>query len=777
MKISLNWIFDHIKGELARVDVAQLVEKFIRTTAEIEGWRKVTLNTDNLILAEVIAVEAANVTVHSVERNKNYTLPARADAVAGSFFMVEDVNNVQKWATTIMLGGTKDMLIPAVDVQASLRAGGWKSTIELNDYIVEIDNKSINSRPDLWGHRGIAREIAAILGLSLKSVDELIVHKPVVEHAASAKATADMPFSLAIDVPNMCKKFAALYIDSITPKPSQLNMMVRLSRLDSRSIDLLVDATNYVMLDFGQPMHAFDAQTLQHKNITVRRAHDKEDLLLLDGKTVELTSEDLVIADGNVAISLAGVMGGAATSITDKTHSVLVESANFDATTIRRTSERLKKRTEGSMRWEKNIDPNHNTDAIGRFLFLLDCAGASYDAGEYIVALGHNAPQTFITVKHAFIEARLGIIIKPERIVAILESIAFEVEQSVEHDDVVYTIAVPSFRATKDIKIPEDIVEEVGRYIGYDALPRVMPSLQLRPSDLHTTYATRAIKNFLSYGLQMHELYGYSFFDESVLRAIAWQPTDFVPIKNPISENYTRLVTTLQPHLLKAVADNSTHHTALRFYEWGRVWHKEGDEIIEQKSVSGICYEAQMDFYAGKAMLARLFDKLHMDVVWSTYSDATFSWMSSHQTATIMHDDKPIGIVGMVDDTIIPFLSPAGGAACMFELNADYLINYKKPSVRFTPLSKYPSVRRDVSMLINTSVTTDELVQIITSVDKRIENVTLLDFFTKSEWKDQKAMTFHVEIGDKEKTLVADEVDGIWNKVIAQLQQQGAVIR
>jgi phenylalanyl-tRNA synthetase beta chain len=779
MKISLNWIFDHIRGELARVDVAQLVEKFIRTTAEIEGWRKVTLNPDNLTLVEVVAVAAANVTVHSAERNKNYTLPARADAVVGSCFMIEDVNNAQKWATTTMLGGIKDMLLPALDVQQSLRAGGWKSSIELNDYIVEIDNKSINSRPDLWGHRGIAREMAAMLDLQLKSADELMTQKDIMAHESSATATAYNPFDITIQNSKLCSRFAALYIPSVVPRASQLNMVIRLSRLDSRSIDTLVDATNYVMLDLGQPMHAFDADKFQSKKISIAPAKAKEKLLLLDGETVELTSEDVVIADGGKAISLAGIMGGAQSGVSAQTKSLLVESATFDAATIRRTSARHKKRTEASMRFEKSLDPHQNIDALRRFLFLLDKSHVTYQAADRIVSLGIHPEQTFITVEHAFIEARLGIILKPERVIAILEHIAFEVEQSTEHDTVVYTVAVPSFRATKDVKIPEDIVEEIGRYIGYDALPRVMPALQLRPSDLHATYTTRAIKNFLSYGVQMHELYGYSFFDESVLRAIAWQPTDFIPIKNPISENYTRLVTTLQPHLLKAVADNSIHHTALRFYEWGRVWHKNGDDIIEQKSLSGIFYEStlsRLDFYTGKAILERLFEKLHMNVTWAQYGDAEFSWLSS-QAAALMHDDIQIGIAGMVDDATIPFLSPAGGAAFIFEINGDYLLDYKRPSVRFEPLSKYPSVRRDVSMLINVSVTTDALIQMITKVDKRIEHVTLLDFFTKPEWKDQKAMTFHVEIGDKEKTLVSDEVEEIWKKVLAQLQQQGATIR
>lgn len=787
MKISLNWVFEHIKGELSRIDIAQLVDTFIKTTAEIEGWKKVTLNTDKLTLGEVVEVAHDGVKVHSRERNKTYTLPSRADAAVGGLFMIVDAGSTQKWATSLMLGGTKEMLLPLLDVPADMRAGGWKSAIELQDYIIEVDNKSINSRPDLWGHRGLAREIAAMFDLQLRPLSEFITQKDIVSHELTAKADSQNPFIIDIQT-DLCSRFAALYLSSVTSRASQLNMVVRLSRLDSRSINMFVDATNYVMLDLGQPMHAFDADVLSSKKITIDRAkallrqgfegQAKGKLLLLDGETVELTSDDIVIADGGIAVSLAGIMGGAATRVIGTTTKLLLESAHFDAVTIRRTSARHKKRTEASMRFEKSLDPHQNTDALMRFLFLLDRAGVAYKAGDHIVSLGTLPQRKVITVQHVFIESRLGILIKPEHIITILEKIAFEVVQGVEDDAIVYIITVPSFRATKDVKIPEDIVEEIGRFIGYDTLPRVMPSLQLRPSDLRKTYTTRAIKSFFSYGLMMHELYGYSFFDESVLRELAWQPTDFVAIKNPISENYTRLVTTLQPHLLKAVGENSVHHSQLRFYEWGRVWHMQGEDIIEQKSVSGIFYDAssKIDFYTGKALLARMFDELHMDVRW-TQAAQDFPWCLSYQTALLMHNNKRIGIAGMVDDSVIHSLCPAGGAAFIFEINADYFLEYKRPAPRFEPLSKYPSVRRDVSMLIPIAVTTDALTQMIKAVDKRIEEVTLIDFFTKPEWKDQKAMTFHVEMCDKEKTLVADEVEGIMSRVITQLQQQGAVIR
>ena len=779
MKISLNWVFDHIKGGLSGIDVAQLVDKFIKTTAEIEGWEKVTLNTDDLTLAEVTTITADSVTVYSPEYKKEYSLAPRADAVEGRLFLIAHGDSSPQWATSVMLGGVKDMLLPCLEVAENLRAGGWKSTVELHDYIVDVDNKSINSRPDLWGHRGLAREIAAIIDMPLLPLTEFITQKDILTHGLAAKFDTHNPFSFAIESPELCGRFAALYLSSVTPQASNLDMVVRLSRLNSRSIDLLVDATNYVMLDLGQPMHAFDAEALRSKTINIACGRSKEKLLLLDGETVELTTEDVVIADGDKAISLAGIMGGATTAISATTQSVLLESASFNAVTIRRTSARHKKRTEASMRFEKSLDPLQNTDALMRFLHILDSVGATYKASEYIISLGEHPQQKIITVEHAFIQARLGIIIKPERIVTVLEKIGFNVEQSAKNDEIIYIITVPPFRATKDVKIPEDIVEEVGRYIGYDTLPRVMPSLQLRPSDLHKTYTIRAIKSFFSYGLMMHELYGYSFFDESVLRELAWEPHNFVAIKNPISENYTRMVTTLQPHLLKAVGENSIHHSALRFFEWGRVWHMQGSDIIEQKSVSGIFFDQScaMDFYTGKSLLMRMFDELHMNVTWLPNDGIEFSWCSSYQTAILMHEDKRIGVAGMVDESVIHSLSPAGGTAFIFEVNADYLLDYKRPMVRFVPLSKYPSVRRDVSMLINVAVTSDTLTTLIRSVDKRIEVVTLIDFFAKPEWKDQKAMTFHVEMCDKEKTLVADDVEDMWKRVIAQLQEQGAVIR
>ncbi len=778
--MSLNWIFDHIDGDVRAIDVLTLVNKFIQTTAEIEEYRAVSFNPKFFTLAEVIHVSDSTTVVCSPEFKKEYTLAARSDAQVGLWYLLENKNDQFAWATIYSVGGTKDTLLPAVFVEESQRTGGWKKTIELSDYIIDIDNKSINHRPDLWGHRGIAREVAAILDMPMHTIDIFIDNKQKVIKKTVLEGNTGQ-FSVAVANNDVCKRFAALYVDTIENRPSSLDMIIRLSRLDSKAIDCIVDCTNYVMFDLGQPMHAFDAQLLSAKNINVRCAHEKEMLTVLDGQAIQLSSHDVVIADGDKAVSLAGVMGGITSGINIKTTSLLLEAANFDAVTVRRTAARHKKRTEASMRFEKSLDPHHLDHALLRFLFLLQQHGITYTVSSDLIVLGQDNHAITIEVEHVRIEQILGVAVAVEQVCDILKKLCFGVEQRTKNNACVYTITVPSFRATKDVTIEEDIIEEVGRYVGYDAIAQVMPLSRLTASDLQVTYATRAIKRLLSNGLQMRELYGYSFFDEAFLHELGWEPDEYVEIKNPISENYTRLVTTLQPHLLKAVRDNSIHHLQLRFYELGRVWHGDNNEFVEKKSVSGIFFDQskKLDFYEGKALLLRLFKELSCDVEWkhNDNSNVLYPWLSVYQTASLMHNNICIGMAGMLQERVVNALSNAGGTIFIFECDADYLINYKHPVKRFVPLPKYPAVYRDISLMIPISVAVDVCSEKIKQVDERIKTVTLIDLFTKKEWEGYKSLTFHIEMQDDNKTLDHDEVEVLWNSIVDVVKAQGAEIR
>jgi phenylalanyl-tRNA synthetase beta chain len=778
MKLSIAWIFDHIDADWRTININELVAKFNATTAEIEKVVPVSFNMDQLTLARIIDIKDQFITVHSAEWDAEYRLPARQNAAINQWYLIKKSDNDACWLSMSHLGSSKDHLLPALYVDESHHAGAWKKTTEQTDYILEVDNKSITHRPDLWGHRGFAREVAALLNLPFKPFSALSLNIPIEQYDKEAKPTVPDDFSVKIDA-HACTRFAGLTIPDITYRPPLIQMALRLARVDARPIDAIVDCTNYVMLETSQPMHAFDAKTISSKKIMPRMAHEGEKLLLLDGQTVTLTCNDLVISDGKQPIALAGIMGGASTAISPKTTAIFVESACFDATTIRRTATRCKLRTEASARFEKTLDPNQNIDALARFITLIYNAGLISAIPARIISCGKPAPTKTIPVLYEFLQSRLGAQLEIAQIVETLERLEFIVDQV---DSTACIVTVPSFRAAKDISIKEDIVEEVGRFYGYTNIIVQLPSSQLAPSPLHAVYQRRKIKSVLATTLQMHELENYSFYDEDFLRRLQWQPiADCISVQSPVSENWRRLVTSLMPHLFKAVEQNSADYDNLRFFEWGRIWHKENVDhkvtAIEQKRLVGIFFDKKnsVDFYDAKALLNRFFESLDLPVSWQQVENPTDPWFTPYQTAHIHHNDTPIGMFGVINPLFLQSVSP--GYACAFELDGDFLLHYKPALKRYHEPSKYPSVERDISVLVSLQYTVASLIDMIKKAHTNIINVTLIDCFEKKEWINERALTFRLIIQDSEKTLTKDDVEHIYHIVATLCKGIGATIR
>ena len=526
------------------------------------------------------------------------------------------------------------------------------------------------------------------------------------------------------------------------------------------------------MLDTTQPMHAFDTQKLANKLIEPRMASNKENLVLLDGQEIELTPQDLVITDGKNPIALAGVMGGKESGISSTTKSVFLESANFAPTTVRLSAARHKVRTQASARFEKTLDPNQNVTGIQRFLKLLDDADIPAKGMGDIISIGARAPKVTVDVTHEFLEKRLGVTLAPKFVVDTLTKLGFEVTEK----GASYFIVVPSFRATKDIDIKEDIVEEVGRFYGYTNIKPILPKLETKPTNLDDVYRIRTIKKCMAYSLGMHELQNYGFFDEDFLRQIKWAPNKTVAVQNPVSENWRQLATTLVPNMLHAVDNNQVDQEQLRFFEWGRTWH-EGKEVQERKTLTGIFYDkhAEVDFYDAKALLSVLFERLDLTVSWMQVDKPDYPWFMPYQTAYIMHKKTRIGMAGKVDKTFLNAVCP--GDAFIFELDGDFILDYKAEPIKFVPSSKYPAVERDVSMLVPLAVTVEQITTAISAVDKIIVHVELIDFFEKPEWKDQKSITMRFVLQDYTKTLTKQEADAIYDKVTRALKKLGAEIR
>ncbi len=777
MKLSLSWIFDYIDADWLTFDMNELVYKFNTTTAEIEHLHEVRFNLDEFTLVEVSSVGADQVIASSLEWAGEYILPARADAKAKNLYLIRKAEGVITWATMRDWGAAKDGLINAVSCPNDHRDGSWKNHIVAHDYILEVDNKSITNRPDLWCHRGFAREIAAILDVPFKDFEPFLAQKKVTNHEQQAEATDDNPFTITLPDNKACSRFAGLYIPEIKNQSSLLWIASRLLRVDSKPIDMIVDLTNYVMLDMSQPMHAFDAAKLPSNAIALRFAKRGEKLVLLDGQKVELAADDFVITDGARPVALAGIMGGADTAVSADTRSLFLEAASFNPSMVRISALNHKIRTDASARFEKSLDPNQNLLAIRRLLKLLDDANISYQASSTIASVGQYFQDSIIDVPHAYIEKLIGVEIAPEFVKNCLEKIDFGVESSIAEEEIIYAVRIPTFRGTKDVINKEDVVEEVIRFFGYDNIPLKLPSKQMQVSDLSPVYRLREIKNHMAFALKMREIDSYSFFDEAYLQKLSWEPKNPAVLKNPISQNWQHLATSLVPHLLNAIEVNATHDQ-LRFFEWARLWNVENQTINEQRCLASCMYDAKgkMSFYDAKELISSLFHMLQLPIEWQKSEVADFPWYDSTQTAFIMHEGNRIGTLGSIDTGFLKKIVDQG-SAFVCELDGDFLLAYNAPLEKFNALPKFPNITLDISARVPLSVTVHGFKGAVQQADSHIVLVDLVDVFQNADWKDTKAITMRFVIQDKEKTLSRADADAVWEKVADAVKKLGGQIR
>lgn len=773
MKISLSWLFDYIEADWHSIDVPRLIAQFNKTTAEIESYHYISLDLNSCALGSITALADDTVEVIIPEWQLTIQLPPRTDGIVGNNYLISKNPQGYSWTLSTSLGATKEFIIPAVSVTNN--SGAWKKEFEHTDWIIEVDNKSINHRPDLWSHRGLAREIAAILDLPFKKIDQFIADYPSKQFDTQASAERTGSFAITLAQPSLCKRYAGVEI-AVNNRPSLLSLAMRLIRIDNRPIDAVIDITNYVMHDIGQPMHAFDVKKLASKTITVRLAHAKEKVTLLDGQSAELTPQDMVVADTDSIIALAGIMGSNGSGVDIGSTSVFLEAGNFDASMIRKTAAHVKRRTEASTRFEKSIDPNQNMIGILRYLNLAISNNIINSAVPQvpIISLGQTISSPVITLKHAFIQKCLGVSVKESVVASTLERLDFKVMIK----EGIYTITVPTFRATKDIRIAQDIVEEVGRFIGYDTLEAVLPVRAMAPFDVTTVMRLRLIKQILAYGSGMHEVYNYALHDQDFLNLIGWQPAQAAEVLSPVSENWRLLVTTLIPGLLKNIHDNAANRDQLSFFENARSWHTHGTTVVESKRLAGIFYNKYepIDFYQMKAEVQKIFDAIKLSVDWQTASfDSSYPWFEKQQAASIIFNGKKIGTVGKINQTLLHKITP--GDAFLFELDAQLLLSYRHQQASFSPLSKYQPIHRDISMLVPRNRTVAELAAVIKNADVRIDQVTLIDLFEKPEWKDQKSITFRFVITDHEKTMSKEDAELVWQEATENLKKLGAHIR
>jgi phenylalanyl-tRNA synthetase beta chain len=791
MKISINWMLDHIITPISSIDIGLIVAKFNVHTAEIESYEKFDLDIDNLFLGRVISIDQIGFRVRCDELNQTLQLSFRNDLHVGQLALIRRVESSFVWEKLSQYSQDKEGLFAAVDCHESLVAGGWKKDCETFDYVVDVDNKSINHRPDLWGHRGIAGEVAAFMGWQLKPLASMLMHVGQLDYATQSIPQADQPLTVEIKDTAVCPRIAALYCHDITHKASQIWMAMRLARVASKPINTIVDITNYVMFDISQPMHVFDAANFTTKNITVRTAAPAEQLELLDGHQITLTDQDIVITDGKTPVALAGVMGGKQASFSTAAQSIIIESGSFHAAMVRNSSARVKVTSEAATRFAKQLDPMQNVTALQRFIFLAQGLGVVGSVSQKLVSVGKVTQPAIITVSHAFITSRLGIEISSADIIENLTKLQFTVAAEQQNSGVIYHVSVPTVRMTKDITIPEDIVEEVARLFGYQNISYVRPVRAMKSFDISLVMKLRSMKEYCAFAMNMREVRDYLFYDESFLKRLGWYPTDAVAIKNPVSENWKVLVTSLIPHLIKNVELNIPSHEQISFFEHNSIWTAvsekgstpafaqalaDAGKAAESKSFAGIFFgNKNLNFYDYKAQLQGFFAALGLTVSWQKPTGMLEPWFDQLQTADIMLQGIKIGRAGMLATAFTR--SVIKGQGFVFEISADLLLAYKPAEKQFVPWSKYQAVHVDMSLLIDARMSSEHLEQLIAQTDTKIDKVTLLDFFEKAEWAGQRSLTFRYRICDFEQNLTKEVIDQVTDKVIQRMLACGAQIR
>ena len=649
--------------------------------------------------------------------------------------------------------------------------------LDLNDIILEIDNKSMTNRPDLWGHYGIAREIAALYDLPMKAFPRF---DRGVENTAG--------FHVTVEDTERCPRYLSAQIEGLSVKPAPYEMQSRIWRVGMRPINALVDITNYVMLATGQPTHAFDSDHIAG-HIIVRRAGEGEKLLLLNGKELALTADDLVIADDAGVVGLAGVMGGAKDSILPETDNVILEVANFDAKGIRRTALRYDNRTEASARYEKAIDPERCDQAFDLSMQLLSQLYPEMKVTGLVDEYPTHLKQVEIDVALSWLERRLGKRLLPEEIRHKLELLGYTV--SFEGDNM--HLVVPTWRSTGDVSIQADIMEEVARMYGYE-------NFEAEP--ITTTFdgainqldkdLERRIKEYLAIRCGMQEIFTYPWMDEQFVNAVLQSTEGILSLSTPPSPAERFVRSSLLPNLCKAVVKNERYFNDFAIFETAQVFRDENytapydarEKLPSQrKNVAGAFASTDKDitalFRRVKGVVEMMARYVHMETLTFRQEEKPI-WADNVVWLNIYRGEEKVGDLALLAKKVSMACGIKNLNVMLFQLDQDSLVPLKSRTNTFTHIAEYPMTDYDISLLLDGSVQWKDVVQTVSGIKSELlHGVSFVDEYRgKQVPAGKKSLTLRLSIGSKEKTLTSAEIEEVAAGVLRKIAKRfGAELR
>jgi phenylalanyl-tRNA synthetase beta chain len=808
MKISLEWLAEYV--DLSGLDPAELADRLTMSTAEVEGVEVLGGDMEGVVTAKVLRVmphpDAEKLVLADVfdgEGEKRVVCGAPNLAVGQTVPLARaggrlpDGTRIKKGKIRgelsagmicsereLGLGpGADGILVLDGEVEPGLEIS---RALGLTDHVLEIDNKSLTHRPDLWCHYGIAREVAAITGRDLAPMPGSGpgLSRPDAENTALEVRTID---------PDLCPRYCAAVVEGLAIGPSPAWMARRLEAVGMRALNNVVDITNYVMLELGNPLHAFDLKKVGGPAILIRRARAGEKIVTLDGVERALAGEMLVIADLEKPIAIAGVMGGANSEVSGDTAAMVLESANFHPINVRRTSAALGCRTEAVMRFEKSLDPELPPVAARRFLQLArELIPGSRQVSPLYDEDHHQKRPVSLVLGRDFLNRRLGLELPAERAEGILTSLSFGLTET----DGGWNVDVPTFRATKDIGIPEDLVEEVGRIYGYDNIPPVAPNVTILPP---TTPPTRVLedelRDILSLELGFSEIYGYSFTRQDMAETLGLALTGHLELRNPLSSEETSLRRSLVPGVLQAVAKNVNNFSEFSLYEIGRVYFPEvpglddgaaGHLPLENRRLCGSVYSGGRDvagdemFFRVKGVIEGLAARARLDKPELTRLEAgnMAPWIHPAHHAEWRQDNHCLGTLGEIHPAAGRALG-LRGAVGLFDLDLDALLTARREKLAYTPLPRYPGVSFDLSVVVplRTEVRTVEAV-VAGANPKLIREVSLTDTYRGAQLDEgMKSLTFTILCRSDKSTLDPGQAAKLHETILRAVKNAGWSVR
>jgi len=801
MHISLNWLKDFVDIKTKPQELGDLLTL---KTAEVESVQDQSQAFDNMVVGQITSItkhpnaDKLKICKVSIGKETLQIVCGGANIKEDMYVAVAKIGAQVKWhgegdlvtmeRAKIRGEESAGMICAGVEIGIEDPNAGDHDILDLssikpkpgtplseifqqNDTILEFDNKSLTHRPDLWGHYGIAREIAAITDTKLKPLRP----EPKIPSKGESPKVEIENFKL-------CPRYCGLIINNIKVEESPDWLKTRLKAVGHGTHNNIVDVTNYIVAELGQPMHAFDKSYIKG-GIIVRPAKDKEKITTLDDKSRQLTTKDLVIADHEKAVALAGVMGGENSLISNKTTSIILESATFDAGTIRRTSTKLGLRTDAVQRFEKSLDPNLAELAIKRAaeLILQICPGAEI-AGPITDIQKFDKTPLKITLDTEKTASKIGVDLSQKDIEKILNKLEFETRVK---DKKTLMVTVPSFRATKDVTMEDDLIEEVARMYGYDNIAPTLPKLPTKlPLENTERFKKHRLRELLSLGFGFTEVYNYSFYGEKKLGNCLMSEAAHVKLLNYLSEDQTHMRTSMTPNLLKNLQEIVKYQDEAAIYEIGHTYKEIGQfyPLEEKKAVGAIIKKGKTDevFYEAKGIVEAIFQK---------FSTPKMDTARGIDGTPYAHPNKAISYLDPQAQTIakVFMLHPIVAknhdlekySVAIFAINFTELLKLEVQERSYKSIPKFPNIEFDISVLVQEDLEAGTAQEAIHKANKQlISNINLFDIYRgESLEKGTKAFAFKITLQAPDRTLTDEEMTQTQQKIFKNLEAIGGTIR